>query len=95
MPAYVVVDLEVIDEETFEAYKALVPPTIAKYGGRYLVRGGNVEALDGTWLPRRLVIIEFPSMEKAQAWSGSPEYAKPKAMRLACARSDIILAEGV
>jgi uncharacterized protein (DUF1330 family) len=95
MPAYVVVDLDVIDKETYEIYKKMVPETVAQYGGKYIVRGGNVETLEGTWAPQRLVILEFPSIEKAKAWSDSAEYAKPKALRQACARSQIILVEGV
>lgn len=95
MPAYVVVDLDIVDEKTFEAYKQMVPATIEQYGGRYIVRGGKMEVLEGTWSPRRLVIVEFPSMDKAKAWSDSLEYAKPKALRQACARSQIVLIEGV
>jgi uncharacterized protein (DUF1330 family) len=95
MSAYVVVDLEIIDKDGFEAYKQLVPATIEKYGGRYLVRGGRVEALEGKWRPGRLVILEFPSEEKAKAWYDSLDYAEPRAMRQSAARSNIVLVEGV
>jgi len=95
MSAYVVVDLEVLDKEKFEEYKQLVPGTIQMYGGRYVVRGGNVETLEGSWHPRRFVVVEFDSIEKAKAWYESTDYAKPKEIRQACTRSNIILVEGV
>jgi uncharacterized protein (DUF1330 family) len=95
MAAYIVVDIEVTNTETYEAYKQLVPATVEKYGGRFIVRGGNAECLEGTWLPRRIVVLEFPSVEKAKAWYDSIEYARPKAMRQASAISNLILVEGV
>jgi uncharacterized protein (DUF1330 family) len=95
MPAYVVADLEVIDNEKYEVYKKLVPPSLQPFGGRFIVRGGSVQILDGEWSPKRLVIIEFPSMEKAKAWANSPEYAEAKAMRQASANSKIIAVEGL
>ena len=95
MSVYVVVDLEITDHEKFEAYKQLVPATIERYGGRYIVRGGKVEMLEGTWRPSRFVVLEFPSAEKAKAWYDCTEYARPKAMRHASARSNIILVDGV
>ena len=95
MPAYVVVDLEVIDSEQFERYKQLVPATIEKYGGRYMARGGKVETLEGSWEPRRFVLLEFPSVDRAKAWFDSMEYAEPKALRRSCTRSRIIVVEGI
>jgi uncharacterized protein (DUF1330 family) len=93
--AYVVVDLEVIDAEKFERYKQLVPATIEKYGGRYMARGGQVEALEGSWSPKRFVLLEFPSVDRAKQWFDSAEYAMPKALRQSCTRSKIIVVEGV
>ena len=95
MSAYVVVDLEIINHEEFEAYKHLVPDTIEKYGGRYLARGGKVETLDGHWFPKRFVLLEFSSVDQAKAWFDSPEYSEPKALRERSARSNIIVVEGV
>lgn len=95
MAAYVLVDLEVFDPEKFKAYGQMVPATIAQYGGRYIARGGKTEVVEGTWSPKRLVIVEFPSMEKARAWLDSPEYAAPKALRQASARSQMIVIEGI
>jgi len=95
MPAYVVVQIAVQDAETYERYKALAPPSIAAYGGRYLVRGGATEVLEGSWRPPRFVILEFPSAERARAWWGSPEYAPAKALRQSCARTEMLLVEGL
>lgn len=95
MPAYVIVQISVHDAQTYERYKQLAPPAIAKYGGRYLVRGGATHVLEGTWQPPRLVLLEFPSVEQAQAWWNSPEYAPAKALRQASAHTMMLLAEGL
>lgn len=94
MPALVIVDIEVTDPVLYEDYKRLASASIAAHGGRYLVRGGRSEVLDGTWTPRRLVVLEFDSMEKAKAWRESPEYAQAKKVREGCARSNMIVVEG-
>ena len=94
MPAYVVVEIEVLDAERYETYKRMVPPSLAAYGGRFVVRGGAAETLEGEWSPKRLVIVEFPSAERAKAWWGSPEYAEAKALRQATARTQMIVVEG-
>jgi uncharacterized protein (DUF1330 family) len=95
MSAYVVVEVEVLDKEKYESYKQLVPASIARYGGRFVVRGGKVQNLEGAWSPERLVILEFPSPEKAIAWWNSEEYAEAKAIRQESAQSRMIIAEGV
>ena len=95
MASYLVVEVEVQDPGRFEEYKKLVPPTIAAYGGRYLARGGSVETLEGEWNPRRLVILEFPSLARAREWWASPEYAPAKSLRQACARARIVAVEGL
>jgi uncharacterized protein (DUF1330 family) len=95
MPALIIVDIEVTDPVPYEDYKRLASASIAAHGGRYLVRGGRSEVLDGDWTPRRLVILEFDSMEKAKAWRNSPEYAEAKKVRETCARSNMIVVEGV
>lgn len=95
MPAYVVVEVEVQDAERYETYKPMVPPTLAAYGGKFVVRGGATETLEGDWSPKRLVIFEFPSVERAKAWWGSEEYAEAKALRQATARTRMIVVEGV
>ncbi len=95
MPAYIVVEVEVHDAERYEKYKSMVPPSLEAHGGRFLVRGGKVEMLEGDWSPRRFVIVEFPSLEKAKAWWASEEYAEAKALRQATATTEMILVEGV
>ena len=95
MSAYVVVEVEVLDAERYETYKRMVPPSLAAYGGRFVVRGGAAETLEGEWSPKRLVIVEFPSAERAKAWWGSPEYAEAKALRQATARTRMIVVEGL
>ena len=95
MSAYVVVEIEVLDEARYETYKQLVPSSLAAYGGRFLVRGGAVETLEGEWSPSRFVIVEFPSVAQARAWWASAEYAEAKALRQATARTQMILVAGV
>ena len=94
MPAYVVVQIAIDDPATYERYKELAPPSIAAYGGRYVVRGGRTEVLEGTWQPPRLVILEFPTGTQARAWWSSPEYAPAKAMRQRCAQTEMLLIDG-
>jgi uncharacterized protein (DUF1330 family) len=95
MPAYVVVQIVVEDPVVYAQYRAMAPPSIAAYGGRYLVRGGASETLEGSWHPRRLVVLEFPTLERARAWWSSPEYAPAKALRQRSARSEMLLVDGV
>ena len=94
MAAYLIAEIEVTNPEGYKPYTELVPATIALYGGRFLVRGGATEVLEGDWPARRRVIIEFPSMEAARAWWDSPDYAKPKSMRRANSNGRLILLEG-
>ena len=95
MPAYVIANVDVQDAARFEDYRKQVPATIAKHGGRYLVRGGRVERVEGSWNPTRLVMLEFPSMEQARRWYDSEEYREPKAIRMKCAVTDAVFVEGV
>jgi uncharacterized protein (DUF1330 family) len=95
MAAYVIVQINVKDQQLFDAYRQRVPASIAKYGGEYLVRGGTLEVLEGDWAHPRCVVLKFPSYEKAKAWHASPEYAGPLAMRQAAADSNLIVVDGV
>lgn len=95
MAAYIVVEVDVRDAARYEDYKHMVPPTLAQYGGRFVVRGGVAETLEGDWSPGRIVIVEFPSVEQARAWWGSAEYAPAKELRQATAHTRMILVEGV
>jgi len=93
--AYLVVDIEIHDRERYETYKRMAPPSIAQYGGRYLTRGGDTAVLEGEWKPKRFVILEFPTMERARAWWSSPEYAEAKALRQSIATTRMVLTEGL
>ena len=94
MPAYCIAEVDVTDAEGFAAYREAVPATIAQYGGRYLARGGTVHPMEGDWQPKRLVVLEFPSVERALAWYHSAEYREPKALRQATATTRFVIVEG-
>ena len=95
MSGYVIVELEITDAAKFERYRELVPAIIEKYGGRYLVRGGDPETLEGDWSPKRIVVLEFESTQKAKKFLDSEEYGPVKQMRLESANTNMIVAEGV
>ena len=92
MAAYIIVDVKVTDPEAYERYQATVAPTLAKYGGRFLVRGGPSEILEGEWRPNRLVVVEFASMEQAKAWWNSDDYAEPKKLRQSASHTNLVVA---
>ena len=94
MPAYLVARIAVHDEAGFAEYRDRVAPVIAAHGGRYAVRGGAMEVLEGGAPPSRLVIVEFSSMEAARGFYHSAEYAPVLQLRLASAASDVVLVEG-
>ena len=95
MSAFVIVDIEVLDQVPYEDYKRLAAQTIALYGGRYVVRGGRTEVLEGEWEPGRLVMLEFPSVERAIAWYESAEYATARELRRSSARMDMVVVDGI
>jgi len=94
MTAYVIVDIEVTDSEGYKEYAALAPDTVKLYGGKYIARGGPNETLEGDWKAKRLVILEFPSVEQAKTWLNSPEYAPVRALRHKYAHSNMVVVEG-
>jgi len=95
MPAYVIVDIGVTNPEIYAEYVKAAPPTIANFGGKYIVRGGKAEALEGEWAPRRVVVLEFPSYERAKAWWSSPDYVEVRRIRERSATADMIVVEGM
>ena len=95
MVAYVVVEIEVTDPEGYEEYKQLSGASVAQYGGRFLVRGGRYETLEGDWAPGRFVLLEFDSVESAKRWWSSPEYERAKQIRWRTATTKMIVVEGV
>jgi uncharacterized protein (DUF1330 family) len=94
MSAYVIVDIEVVDPEGYKEYIKLAPPTLAHFGGRYIARGGRNETLEGEWQAKRLVILEFDTMDKAKEWLNSPEYAPARALRHKYAKTNMVVVEG-
>lgn len=95
MPAYVILDIDVIDPAGYEEYKKQGAPTIKEYGGRPLARGGEVEVLEGSWQPKRMVIIEFKNMPDARRWWDSPEYGQARKLRHQSARTNVVFLEGL
>ncbi|MGH7662336.1 MAG: DUF1330 domain-containing protein [Vulcanimicrobiaceae bacterium] len=95
MKAYVIGDIEMHDSARYDEYRKQVLPTIEKYGGRFLVRGGAAETLEGDWKPRRIVVLEFPDMSALKAWYNSPEYAPLIELRQSASRGSLIAMEGV
>lgn len=95
MAAYVIVDIEVTDAGGYAAYRQRSGATIAAFGGKFLVRGGATETLEGTWQPQRLVVLEFESVEQAKAWWSSEEYRAVRDIRWKTARTQLLVAEGL
>lgn len=94
MTAYVIAQVDVTDPEEYEQYRALVPPTLAQYGGEFIVRGGDMAVLEGDMPYPRVVVLKFDSMDAAKAWHASPEYAAAKAIRQSASDSLLIAVEG-
>ena len=94
--AYVLVDTKISDKEKYEIYKTKPKPIAEKFGGKYLTRGGLLEVVQSDlWSPTRLVLVEFPSMDKARAFHNSEEYAEVKKIRLDHAESTLVILEGL
>jgi uncharacterized protein (DUF1330 family) len=95
MKGYLIANITITDPAKFEAYRQQVPPVIAAHGGRYLVRGGQVQAMEGDPGLKRLVILEFPSLAAAKTFYDSPEYAPLLKLRMEATESAVALVEGV
>ncbi len=95
MAGYVIADVEVTDAALFDEYRKLVPATIEAYGGRYLVRGGEAQLVEGDRPPNRTVVLQFDSLESAREWYNSEEYAGPKEMRMRSTNSSMIIVDGI
>ena len=94
MSAYIIVEIEVTDPVGYEEYKKHAAATVHKYGGKYIVRGGKTEVLEGNWKPKRIVILEFPTIERAKEWLNCEEYREPRKMRHATAKTNMLVIEG-
>src|ERR1700737_4743998 len=95
MAAYAIADVRIRDKSLVGKYRELSQSSIAKYGGRYIVRGGTVQTMEGDWSPQIFVIVEFPTMERLREWYGSPEYAEALKVRALAMDRDLICIEGV
>ena len=95
MAAYVISEVEVLDPVLIDKYRSLAQATIAKYGGRYVVRGGAIEPVEGDWAPRHIVIVEFPTIERARTWYQSSEYGEALQVRQKALNRRLIFVEGV
>ncbi len=95
MAAYVIFDVKVRDAAGYEEYRQAGSPSVPRHGGKYLVRGGRVEVLEGDWRPSRVVVIEFESFDQAKRWYNSPEYQAALQGRLRTAVSKVLVVEGI
>jgi uncharacterized protein (DUF1330 family) len=93
--AYVIVDMNVTDPEKYKGYVALAGPSVEAGGGRFIVRGGATDVLEGDRVPNRIIILEFPDMDAARAWYASPAYTEARAARDGAATGSFIAVEGV
>lgn len=94
MPAYIIANVAVEDETTYERYRAGVPATVKQYGGEFMVRGGRFERLEGAEPLPRLVVLKFPSYEQALAWYNSPEYQPLAKLRQSASTGNLVVVEG-
>jgi len=94
MSAYVIAEIDVVDPAAYEEYRKQVLAVVTKYGGKFLVRGGQVEPKEGGWTPKRIVVLEFPSMAQAQKWYDSPEYVPLIKLRQKASKGKLIIVEG-
>ena len=95
MPAYIIVEVSITDPVEYEEYKKFTPAAIAAYDGRFIVRGAQTESLEGNWQPERIVVLEFPSVERAKEWWNSELYSKAKVIRQRAAKTKMIVVQGV
>lgn len=95
MPAYVIVDVSIHNPVEYEEYKKLTPASIAEFDGRFVVRGGPTITLEGDWKPERIVVLEFPSVDQANAWWNSRTYSRAKTIRQGAADTRMIIVDGI
>ena len=95
MSAYIIVEIDILDPKGYDEYKNRAGESVEKYGGKYIVRGGATEVLEGDWQPKRIVVLEFESMQRAKDWLHCEEYREPRQMRHRTAKTNMILVNGV
>ena len=94
MSAYIIVEIDITDPVGYDDYKKQAAATVHKHGGKYIVRGGKTEVLEGDWVPKRIVVLEFPSADRAKEWLNCEEYREPRKMRHRTEKTNMILVEG-
>jgi uncharacterized protein (DUF1330 family) len=95
MAAYIISDVTIKEGAAIKTYRQRAAASIAQHGGRYVVRGGEIEVLEGSWRPCAVIIAEFPDMDRARAWYRSAEYASALALRDQALSRNLILVDGV
>lgn len=95
MAAYVIADVHITNPDAYAEYVRQTPATIAQFGGRFVMRGGRAEDLEGDWHPDRIVVVEFSSFEQAKNWYRSPGYSALIPIRQRNSRSRLIVVDGV
>jgi uncharacterized protein (DUF1330 family) len=95
MSAYVIVEIEIVDPVGYEEYKKQAAASVHAYGGKYIVRGGKTEVLEGDWQPKRIVVLQFESMQRAKEWLNCEEYREPRKLRHKTAKTNMLLVEGI
>ena len=95
MPAYIIVDVNIHDLAQYEEYKRLTPASVTAFGGKFIVRGGATETLEGDWQPGRIVVLEFPSVDRAKEWWASEMYAPAKGLRQRISTTRMLVVDGV
>ncbi len=94
MAAYIIVDVTIHDPSRYDEYKGMAAAAVAAYGGKYIARGGATQTLEGDWQPNRLVLLEFPSKERAHEWWDSEQYRPARDLRQTMATTQMVLVEG-
>ncbi len=95
MSAYLIIDIEIHDPDLYAEYVRRVPATVKQFGGRYLARGGRIEAVAGGWNPQRIILIEFPSSQHVRRWLSSEEYRVLAELREKSAKGKAIIVDGI
>jgi uncharacterized protein (DUF1330 family) len=95
MSAYVIVDIEIHDAAGYDEYRKVVGATLSAYGGKFVVRGGSIDVLEGNWKPKRIVVLEFDDAARAREWYDSEEYRVPKEMRMQASTGNLIVVDGI
>jgi uncharacterized protein (DUF1330 family) len=94
MPAYIIAEVEITNPSGYDAYRPLAGASVAQYGGKFIIRGGKAELVEGSKDPARIVVIEFPDVAAAKRWYHSPEYQEALKIRLANSTGRVLLVEG-